>query len=92
MVGFRHTLGSFDADLLKSIRLLHGPHDGFNELFYLFIQTTHVAVLLGGLLIDFHSLDSTIVLSGQSVEDEIGILVHTDQIAGLEGLVVDQAD
>ena len=92
MVGSRHTLGSFDADLLETICLLHGPDDGLHELFYLLIQTTNVAVLLGGLFIDFHSLDSAIVLSGQGVQDEVGILIDADKIAGLEGLVIDQAD
>jgi hypothetical protein len=59
----RGTFGSFDANLLKALRLLHRPDNGFYKLLDLLVQTTNICVLLCRLLIDLHSLDSAVIFS-----------------------------
>jgi hypothetical protein len=87
-----HTFGSLNSNLLEALSLFHGPDNSFDQLFNLLIQTANVGVLFGGLLIDFHGLDSAVVLCGECVEDEVRILVDTDKIARLELFVVDKTD
>lgn len=65
------TLGCLDANLLETIRLLHGPDNGLDQLLDLLGQATDVGVLLGRLLVDLHRLDSAVVLCGEGIEDEI---------------------
>jgi hypothetical protein len=65
------TLWRLDADPLEPLRLLHGPYDGLDELVDLLIKTTHVAVLLGGLFVHLHCLDSAIILGRQGVQNKI---------------------
>lgn len=88
----RLTLWRLDANLLEALGLLHGPHDGLDELLNLLVQPTDVAVLLSRLLVNLHGLDSAIVLCRESVEDQVRVLVDADQVAGLEGFGVDEAD
>jgi hypothetical protein len=65
------TLGCLDADLLEPLGLLHGPHYRLNELLDLLVQTSDIGVLLRWLLVDFHGLDTAVVLGGQGVENEV---------------------
>jgi hypothetical protein len=71
MGGGECTFGSLDSDLLEALSLLHGPDNSFDQLFNLLVQTTDVGVLFGGLLVDFHGLDSAVVLGGECVENEV---------------------
>lgn len=87
-----HTLGSFDSNLLKTLSLLHGPNNGLDKLFDLLVETADVSVLLCRLLVHLHSLDSAVVFGWQGVEDEVGVLVDSNQVAGLQLLVIHQAD
>jgi hypothetical protein len=41
--------------------------------------------------VDFHRLDARVKLLGQGVEDEVAVFVDADQIAGLDGVDVDDA-
>jgi hypothetical protein len=66
-----HTLGSLDSNLLETLSLLHGPDDSFDQLFNLLVQTTNVGVLFGGLLVNFHGLDSAVVLCGECIKNEV---------------------
>jgi hypothetical protein len=52
------TLRSLDANLLKTLGLLHWPHNGFHELLNLLVEPSNICVLLRRLLVHFHSLDS----------------------------------
>lgn len=87
-----HTFGSLDSDLLESLGLLHGPDNSFNQLFNLLVQTTDICVFLRRLLVNFHCLDSAVVFGRECVENEVRVLVHTNEISGLELLVVDETD
>jgi hypothetical protein len=71
MGGGECTFGSLDSDLLEALSLLHRPDNSFDQLFNLLVQTTDVGVLFGGLLVDFHGLDSAVVLGGECVENEV---------------------
>jgi len=86
------TFGSLDSNLLETLGLLHGPDNSLYQLFNLLVQTTDVGVLFGGLFVDFHGLDSAVVLGGESVENEVRVLIDTDEITRLELFVVDEAD
>jgi hypothetical protein len=86
------TFGSLDSNLLEALGLLHGPDDSLDQLFNLLVQTTDVGVLFGGLLVDFHGLNSAVVLGRECVENEVRVLVDTDEITGLELFVVDKTN
>ena len=86
------TFGSLDSNLLEALGLLHGPDNSLYQLFDLLVQTTNVGVLFGGLLVHFHGLDSAVVLGGECVENEIRVLVDTDEITRLKLFVVDKTD
>jgi hypothetical protein len=86
------TLWRLDANLLESFGLLHRPDNSFNELLDLLVQTSNISVLLSWLLVDLHGLDTAVVLGGQGIENKIGVLVHTNQVTGLQLLVVDETD
>jgi hypothetical protein len=87
-----YTFGSLDANLLKPLRLFHGPYHSLDELFDLLVQASNIGVLLCRLLVDLHGLDSAIVFSGKSIQDKIRILVDTDEVAGLELFVIHESD
>ena len=42
--------------------------------------------------INLHSLYTTIILGGKRVENQVGVLVHANQVARLQLVRVDQAD
>lgn len=86
------TLGSLDSDLLEALSLLHRPDNSLDQLFNLLVQTTHICVLFRGLLVDLHGLDSAVIFGGQSVKDQVRVLVDTDEVSRLELLVVHKAD
>ena len=50
----------------------------------LLVEGGEVGVSRGGLLVNLHRLDAAVVLGGQHVEDEVGVLIDADQIRGLE--------
>jgi hypothetical protein len=89
-LGALQTFGSFDANLLESFRLFHWPNNCLDQLLNLFIKATNVGVLLRRLLINLHGFDSTIVLSGESIENKVRVLVDPNKIAGLQFLVVNE--
>lgn len=84
----QRTLGSLDANLLEALGLLHGPDDSLDQLLNLLVQTANVGVLFGRLLVHLHGLDSAVVFGGEGIEDQVRVLVYTDEIAGLELFVV----
>ena len=86
------TLGRLDTDFLEPFGLLHGPDDGLYQLLDLLVQAADVGVLLGGLFVHLHRLDSAVVLGGQGVEDQVRVLVDADEVGGLEGVGVNKAD
>lgn len=86
------TLWSLDSDLFEALRLLHGPHDGLHQLLYLFVETSNIAVLLRWLLVYLHSFYTAVIFSGKGIENEVGVLVDTDEVTGLQGIGVDETD
>lgn len=56
------TLRRLDTELREPLSLLHGPHDGLDDLLDLLVQTSDIRVLLRGLLIDLHGLHAVVVL------------------------------
>jgi hypothetical protein len=58
----------------------------------LLVQAANVGVHFCGFFIDFHCLDSTVVFSGKGIKDKIRVLVESNQVAGLEGGGVDEAN
>lgn len=65
--------------------MLHRQHDSLDQLLNLLIKTTDVRVRFCRSLVYFHRLDPRIVLGRQGVENKIGVLLDTDQIARLQG-------
>ena len=49
-------------------------HYGFNQLLYLLIEASDVAVVLCGLLIHLHGLHPGVILCWQGIQDQVGIL------------------
>mmetsp|Transcript_121017 Transcript_121017/g.387456 ORF Transcript_121017/g.387456 Transcript_121017/m.387456 type:complete len:206 (+) Transcript_121017:867-1484(+) len=70
----------------------HRQDDGLHQLLNLLVQTTDVAVLIRGALINLHRLHARVVLSRELVQHQVRILVHTDQVVGLDIAGLDQAD
>lgn len=70
----------------------HGKYDRLNKLFNLLVQPADIVVILGRLLVHFHRLYATIILCREHVEDQVRVLVHTDEIRGSELVWVDEAD
>jgi hypothetical protein len=83
-----HTFRSLNPNLLKPLRLLHRPHDSLHQLLNLLVQTPHIRILLGRLLIDLHSLNPAIILRRQRVKHQITILIHANQIPWLQLLMI----
>ena len=64
--------------------MLHGEDNSFNKFFNLLIQPANICVHFRRFLIDFHSLDSTVVFGRECIEHEVRILVETKQVSWLE--------
>lgn len=86
------TLGGLDSNLLETFRLFHGPHNSLHQFLYLFVQATNVTVLLSWLLIDFHSFDAGVIFGGESIEDQVRVFVHTNEVTGLQFIGVHQTN
>ena len=56
------------------------------------VESTDVGIGLCRLLVHLHRLDSRVVLGGEGVENEVGILVDTDQISRFEGFGGNESD
>ena len=80
----QHTLGGADTQRHELIRVGHREDHRLGELLDLLVEAADVGVILGGLLVNLHRLDAAVVLGGQHVEDEVGVLIDADQIRGLE--------
>lgn len=85
-------LGGLDAEGLEALGLLHGHDDGLYEFFDLLVEAANVVVRLCRLLVDLHRLDARVVLGGERVEDEVRVLVDSDEVFWSEGGGVDESD
>ena len=53
----------------------HGKNDSLDKFLYLLVQTSNVAVVLGGPGVHLlHGLHSAVVLAGKDVEDQVEVL------------------
>ena len=77
-------MGGADTERHELIRVGHREDHRLGELLDLLVEAADVGVILGGLLVNLHRLDAAVVLGGQHVEDEVGVLIDADQIRGLE--------
>lgn len=66
--------------------------NSLNQLLDLFVQTTNVAVLFRGPLVDLHGLYSRIILCWERLQNQVRIFVDTHKVTGLEGLGINQAN
>ncbi len=78
------TLGWLDANGLEDLAVCDGEHDGLLHLTKLLRETTNVRVLLLGLLVDLHGLDAGIILRRKLVQNQVAVLVDTNEISRLE--------
>lgn len=85
------TLRGLDTDLLEPIGLLHWPNNSLHQLLDLLVKSTDIGVLLGGFLVDLHGLDSAVVLGGKGIEDQVRVLIHTNEISRLELVRIHQS-
>lgn len=81
-----------NAQVLEFVFVRHRQDDRLDQLLDLLVQATDVRILLGGPFVHFHRLDASIVFGRQRFQYQIRVLVHADQIAGLQFLRVHQAD
>ena len=58
-------------------RMCHREHNCLHQLLYLLVEATNVTVVLCGLLIHLHGLDSGVILCWQRVQDEVRVLQQT---------------
>ena len=54
--------------------MCHGKNDSLDKFLDLLVHTSNVAVLLGGPGVHLHGLHSAVVLAGEGVEDQVGVL------------------
>ena len=55
--------------------MCHGKDNSLNKFLNLLVETSDVAVLLGGPGVDLHGLDPAVVLAGERVQDQVRVLV-----------------
>ena len=54
--------------------MCHGKNDSLDKFLDLLVHTSNVTVLLGGPGVHLHGLHSAVVLAGEGVEDQVGVL------------------
>ena len=69
-----HSFGRLDAKVHEAILVGHGQDHGLDELLNLLVKTSNVAVLLRWPRVHLHGLHSAVVLAGEGVEDQVGVL------------------
>lgn len=69
-----------------------GQDDSLDKLLDLLVQTTDVAVLFSGPLVDLHGLYSGIVLCRERLQNQVRVFVDAHKVTWLEGLGIDQAN
>lgn len=86
------TLGRLDSQRLELLGLLHGQDNSLHQLLNLLVQSSDIGVAVCGLLVYLHRLDPRVVLGGQGVENEVGILVDADEVSWLQCFGGDETD
>jgi len=80
-----------DAEVGESLLVCHRQHDRLDELLDLVLEAADVVKLLRRLLVHLHRLDARVKLGRQRLEDEVRVLVHSDQVCRLEAVRLDEA-
>jgi hypothetical protein len=86
------TLAALDSQRLELVCLLHRKYNRLDQLLNLLIQSSNVRIRIRRFLIHLHRLDPRIVLGRQRIEDEVRVLVDSDEVSGLERGGGDEAD
>ena len=85
----QNSLRRLDSDGSEHFHVGHWKHDGFDELLDLLVAASNVGVVLTRLFVNLHSLDAGIKLAGQLLQDEIAVLVNSNQVRRLQLVAVD---
>ena len=74
----------------EPVLVRHGEHHNLHQLLDLLVQSTNVAVLLSGPGVHLYGLHPAVILGWQGVQDQVAVLIYSNQIPLLEFLWLHQ--